>query len=316
MLSVLFALQLAAVAQADPFTFLQPTVTITAADRTHLDCGEPIAHVLPTQDLEVAVAVVVPVHIDGDRLVMWIREIEQLKRSSYVLAIHRFSNPPRIRDLDGLTLDESDLSEIRSCSARKCGLKLTSEEIRLLQQASASAGAAWRSAVEQRFRELMLARVQSYVTPPGPFAKLLTHSEFLSAHAPEFDRSLRSGRPMAGAESFLYWSKERLAKKAVISITDVTILRGRDPVQPDVLIAAKQIFATHYIDASLGVTVLLRGQGGTNYLAYVNRSEVDALGGLFGGLTRFMIQHRLRADAVDVLERLRRRLESGEPPAR
>ena len=35
-------------------------------------------------------------------------------------------------------------------------------------------------------------------------------------------------------ESFLYWSKERLANKAVVSVTHVSMVRGRQLPQPGV----------------------------------------------------------------------------------
>jgi hypothetical protein len=140
----------------------------------------------------------------------------------------------------------------------------------------------------------------------------------LTAHLPQFARHL-SGDPGTGTpalESFVYWSKERLAGKAIISATNVTILRSDEPGLPDALVAGKQIFATHYVNASLSITAILRGNPGAhNYLAYVNRSEVDMLGGMFGGLTRRVLQRRLKAEAATVLQGLRRRLESGEPPA-
>jgi hypothetical protein len=95
----------------------------------------------------------------------------------------------------------------------------------------------------------------------------------------------------------------------------VSIVRGYDPDLPDVLVAGKEIFSTHYVNASLGVTALMRGDlGGSNYLVYVNRSEVDMLHGMFGGLIRWFMQRRLKAEAANVLQGLRRRLESGEPP--
>ena len=94
----------------------------------------------------------------------------------------------------------------------------------------------------------------------------------------------------------------------------MSILRSYDPGLPDALVAGKEIFATHYVNASLGLTAIVRGEPGAhNYLAYVNRSEVDMLGGMFGGLVRWFMQRRLRSEAADVLRGLRRRLESGEP---
>jgi len=120
---------------------------------------------------------------------------------------------------------------------------------------------------------------------------------------------------MPGMESFLYWSKERLGGKATITVTDVRIVRRDDAGSPDVVVAGKQIFATHYVNASLGVTALVRGDSGhSNYLVYVNRSELDMLHGTFAGLVRWFMQRRLKAEAGEVLQGLRRRLESGEPP--
>jgi hypothetical protein len=63
------------------------------------------------------------------------------------------------------------------------------------------------------------------------------------------------------------------------------------------------------------VTALMRGDPGRfNYLAYLNRSEVDVLRTSFMGLVRLVMQRRVKAEAASVLAGLRRRLESGEPP--
>ncbi len=94
----------------------------------------------------------------------------------------------------------------------------------------------------------------------------------------------------------------------------MSILRGTGDDGPEVVVAGKAVFATHYMDGSLAVTAIVRG-GPTSrtYLAYLNRSDVDVLGGPFGGLARWMMQRRLKADASVVLQGLARRLESGEP---
>jgi len=120
---------------------------------------------------------------------------------------------------------------------------------------------------------------------------------------------------MPEVESFTYWSKEQLAGKPVVSATHVSILRsGRDDVLPDVLVAGQQIFTSHYINGSLALTAVLRGPVGShNYLAYLNRTDVDSLGGFFGGMVRWFAERRVKAEASTVLQGLRRRLESGEP---
>lgn len=332
MLTALLALQvLSAAPDTDPFAFFRPSVNITGDDQRRLDGGQAIAHVLPAQKLEVAVLAAVPVDIDGDRLVAWMRRIEALKKSKYVLAIQRFSDPPRLDDLADLTLEDDELSEVRDCQPGHCGLKLSAEEMTELQRAAADAGAAWEDAVQQRFRQIVLRRVSGYLAAQrvGPFAnhaspvwpaevlaRLVDRSAFLTAHVPQFAERLRgaSSPPAPGVESFLYWSKERVANRPMLRVTDVNILRSQAAPLPDVLVAGKEIFSTHYVNGSLGLTALMPGKpGGPNYLVYVNRSEIDVLHGVFGGITRLFIQRRLKAEAANVLQELRRRLESGEP---
>ncbi len=332
MFASLLALQIfAASAPSDPFAFFQPSVTISADERIALDRGEPVARVLPGQGLEVAVVAAVPVDVDGDRLVAWMREIAAMKKSRYVLAIGRFSDPPAIDDLAALSLEDSELSDLRQCHPQHCGLKLSSAEMDELQRTAGAAGAGWKDALQQEFRRLVLARVTAYLTtgaiapyederrivyPAERFDALLDHSVFLQQHVPEFVNALR--RYPEGAlpdvESFLYWSKERLAGKPIVSITHVNILRSHAPGFPDAIVAGKEIFSTHYVNASLGLTSIVRGTAdGPNYLVYINRSEVDTLGGMFGGLVRFFMQRRLRSEAGAVLDGLRHRLESGPP---
>jgi len=331
----LLALQLlasaASAAPADPFAFFQPSVIVSADDRRALDRGEPIARVLPGKDLEVAVLAAVPVDIGGDRLVAWMRQIAEMKQSKYVLAIKRFSNPPSVDDLATLSLEDSELDDLRQCHPQRCGMKLSSSEMLDLQRAARAADADWKNAMQQAFRQIVLARVEAYlatgavapyddkahvVHPAERFDALLDHTVFLERHAPEFVAYLR-GYPHAilpDVESFLYWSKERLAGKPIVSVTHVSILRSRRPGFPDALVAGKEIFSTHYVNASLGLTSLVCGpHGGSNYLVYINRSEVDTLGGMFGGIVRFFMQRRLRAEAGAVLDGLRHRLESGPP---
>jgi len=321
-------------ATVDPFAFFQPSVSLTVDERQRLDRGEAIARTLSGQDREVAVFAAVRVHVDGDRLVAWVRRIEELKRSSYVTAIGRFSEPPRIADLEGLALDDEDLSEIQACRPARCGLHLSANEINDLQRAASDAGKDWKPAVQRAFRGVLLARVAAYraggqtalapyenrldpVSPDKELTAAIDHSAFLAKHVPQLvDRLMRYPREATpNVESFFYWSKERLAGRTIVDISHVSILRSADPALPDALVAGKEIFATRYVTASLGVTAIMPG-GSANYLVYVNRSEVDVFGGIFGGLVRWFVERRVRAEAGEVLSGLRQRLEGGEPPVR
>lgn len=317
---------------ADPFAFFRPSVVVAADDRRQLDRGEPVARILPGKDHQIAIFAAIPVNIDSDRLVAWTRQIAEFKKSTYVQAIRRFSDPPAIHDLAALSLDDKDLAEIRECQPADCALKLTEAEMHELQRAADEGGPAWKPALQDAFRRLVLHRVEAYLqgghaalgryedekgreSLEARFSLIMQQSEFLTRALPLFAEYLQRypQADMPGVESFVYWSKEGVGGKRIISATHVSIVRHDDRTLPDVIVAGKEIFATHYVNASLGLTAIMRGSNGQNYLVYLNRSEVDVLGGFFGGLVRMTMGRRLKAEASGVLRGLRNRLESGEP---
>jgi len=312
---------------ADPFVFFQPPVTITAEDRAQLDQGEAIAHVLKSSGNEVGMVAAIAVNADGDRLVEWVNQIEQWKKNPHVLAVGRFSNPPQVSDLDRLELDAHDVDDLRSCHPRHCDLKLSAAEMSQLQQAARREP----GVVQQEFRRIIFDRVQMYLTngqippnedhhkpvqPESTFDSLLQDTPFLAQHLPRLAEDLEHGGAAADDPqypSFFYWSKEHLARKAVVSVTQVTIVRSQAPQMPDALVVDKDIFSSHYLNGSLSMTALMRGEPGhPNYLVYVNRTNVDVLHGVFAGIIRSEIDKHLK-DTTDVLVEFRRRLESGPP---
>ena len=121
------------------------------------------------------------------------------------------------------------------------------------------------------------------------YRSLLEQSQFLADYAPEFYKYLEE-LPKASSpniEEFIYWSKEKFGLKPVISVTHASIYRN--PGSGRTLIASKQIYASHYFEASLGLTAVvgsLQQSEPCFYLLYLNRSRSDALHGGFSGLAR------------------------------
>jgi hypothetical protein len=325
----------AATSVPDLFAFFHPELTLTAADRNRLGTRQPIVKTLESGDGEVAIFSAMQVGIGGDRLVAWVRRIQDLKQGRYAPAVRRFSQPPVLEDLAALELDEVDLDELRRCRPGSCGLKLGEPEIATLARLARDRRANWKAEVQVAFRHAMLERTRGYLagglatampfrdtdratSAEREFAPLIARSRFLSIGLPQLTDYL-TRYPLIESddiESFLYWSKEMLTGKPIISINHVTIVRGQDGRRPDATVVTRQVFATHYITGSLAVTAILGGtDGAPRYLAYLNRSRVDVLNGMFGGLVRRLIERRLREESAQVVDTLRRRLEAGEPPA-
>ena len=320
--------------RTNPFEFLAPWIVVSSEDRARLDRDQVIARTLPGQKGQLAVFVATRLNAEPDVLAAWTRAIAELKRSRFVLAVGRFSDPPRPSDLDGLSLDERDLDALRRCRHGACGLKLSAAEIDALTAVVTRAGAGWRDAAQREFRRLLIARVNQYrvgglaASPPPAdrpkadppqevLAAILDESKYLT-HMPAVVTWLtRHPHTDAAVESFFYWSKEHYAEgKPVVSVTHVGIIHNdTDSRLPAVLVASKQIFATHYVEGGLGLTMVVRDVAtGTPYLMYVNRSQVDLLRGWFGGLVRSVLEDRLERHAPQIVRGLRARLESGAPP--
>jgi hypothetical protein len=321
---------------ADAFAFFHPTVTLKRADRQTLDRGDGIIAILDGARGELAVfsAIRLEPHVTLERAAGWLRHVEALRKSRFLLATGRFPSSPEVADLDGLTLDDEDLRDVRRCRPGKCALKLSAAEMAELQAVIVSAGADWKQETQAAFRRLVARRVAAYLAgghanlephgdriPPRAIATafdgILRRSGFLHDQMPHLAKRLATcpSASLPGGESFIYWSKERLAGKAVISATHVTIVSHQTAARSQVLMVGVQIFATHYLDASLGVTAVIRDEpSSTTYLAYVNRSHVDVLEGFWGGLARTIIEARIRRDGPSVLREVAERMSGGDAP--
>jgi hypothetical protein len=308
-------------------------LSLTPGDYTKLDAGESIVELLPADAKEVAVRAATQTAAHPSQLIEWTRRVEELHEGRYVAAIGRFSDPPRIKDLEALSIDDEDLTDLRRCRPGKCGVKLSGVEIAQLREAISTAGTDWKRAAQQTYRRIVLGRAEAYLaeghTPAVSYhdtrKPVLLDSEF-AAIASEVELvhprlfpltnylSLYPNGEMPDVESFLYWSKESLGAKPIVSITHVVMIESRGQRRNEALVARKQVYASHYILASLSFTGISASPDAMHrYLVYLNRSRSDVFDGIFGAFIRRTIARRLRAEAPQALQALRERLES-EPP--
>ena len=114
-------------------------------------------------------------------------------------------------------------------------------------------------------------------------------------------------------DSFLYWSRETLGFKPTTNITHLTLMQSGTTGMPAALAISKQVYANHYKDAAVAVTAIA-GSPARRYLVYTHRSDVDVLDGVWGGVARHMIERRVKDEAPAMLNAMRVKLESGDPP--
>jgi hypothetical protein len=311
---------------ADPFTFLQPAIQFSDDDRHKLDDREVVIRILPADGHELAAMAAASLDASPDAFVRSIRNIVDLKKSPLIPQLGRFSPVPRLEDVRALTLEDVDVAEIRSCQPEHCGLKLQPDEIARLQRAlpaertgsslPAEGTGSSKAQLEQEFRRILLERAQGYLRhghgdDASQFSTLIQHSPYMRAHVPALASYLERypTAQLPGAESFLYWSKEVYAWKPMVTLTHMTVLRGRGADGlPEVLVASRDIFSTRYTSGSLTLTLLFRGAeaGSKHYLVYINRTWVDGVRALWRPLVEHRIKKQARAIFADVRTRIER----------
>jgi hypothetical protein len=321
--------------------FLTTAFNLSAADIARLDRGDVISRTLENKNgRELATLGVVRMNTSSSRYVERLADITTFKRTNDVLQIGMFSNVPQAGDVASLSIDDADLKRLRECEVEDCDVRLSAEAIERIRREID-----WHAADASRktsllVRQLLVDYVAKYVrtgmaaameyADRAPrlnvgreFASLIDADTITSTYAPRLRRHLLD-YPTSSAEKmtdFIYWSKELVHGRPVVSITHVATARAVDDSPVAYAIGSKQIYAMHYYDASLGLTLLLPDRGSASprtYVVYLNRSRIDLFDGLFGGVVRRIVAGKARGLVGEQLQRLQRELaaDSSEAKAR
>jgi hypothetical protein len=313
--------------QADLRQLLVRDLKFSAGELAELERGRTAKHTLSaTASGEVGVAGGVRVHATKGKFVDAYRDIRRFKQGPDVLEVGRFHDPPQFDDLASLTVAHEDV-DLRDCKVGDCDIRLPADVIARFQRE-----VDWRrpdadAQAARLFKHVLFDEVTAYVSgssgrilqydddkrpvrPVDDFAGLLKNSPYLDAVLPglgaHFDRF--PNRRLAGADDFLYWSKEKFGLTPFISVTHVVLV----PNGPHQYVAAtRDVYSSRYVDASLSLAVASDSVSdpGSFYLVYVNRSRANALKGAFSKLRRSIVERRARGSLEENLKNVKRRLE-------
>jgi hypothetical protein len=317
-----------------PLQFLRTDAGFSAVDIGSMEQGRVLAKVVDTGDnSEVFVVGAMKVHTTPARVLAQVREFEGRRRPGDILQAGKLSSPATAADLAGLSLDAADLAALGKCRPNDCDERLPAEamqrfhdEVDWKSRDRAAKGAAWWRETLAGFATAYEARgnagLVQYDNNDMPVklgdsvAKVLARSDYIAESAPALYRYLESfpKDPPAGIEEYLYWLKERFWIKTVVSMNHVLIATGGDAVRPYVLAAAKQIYANHYFESSLSITVYIQ-TGGGGYLVYLSRTRADIRASGFNFLERVLLRRLVVARLDSQLKWMRAVLEGAPPGA-
>lgn len=307
-----------------------PAAHFTRDQQARLRTGAAVVSVPEARSGEVAMVGAVRTDATADRLIEWSRQSHRLYSRVPTPPGARLSNPPRSEDFSGVTLSGAELEALRKCKPGDCEVKLGDGEIAEIRRVIGGAGSNWKAAALDAYRRVLVARATDFLTkghlgapavhdhdkpvePGAEFARIIEGPE-RSAVAPlgveAYLRALPARR--ADVESLLFWWRSSASgARETLQITHVSIFSqaGRN----DVVVAESQVYANHYLDASVTYLVLT-GEAPNRYFVYLRRSKVDALRGLFGGIVRAIVERRVRNDGPRLITDLRKKIEAGGPP--
>lgn len=313
--------------------FMASAFNLAAEDVKRLDAGQVVSRTLAAKDSrEMGTFGAVRIKITPEFYVQQFSSIARFKQADAIAQIAAFSSPAVAGDLETLTLDEADLKGLSSCRVGDCRVQLPAEAIERFKKEVDWGKPDAQKRATVLMRQVLLNYVAEYQRA-GPatamryadaehvldlereFASLLESTPATWQQFPALRRHLVE-YPAAedpGSTDVLYWSKEKMGRKPVVSVTHLAIVPGDAESPWAYAIASKHIYGSHYIDASLGLTVLVSDSSAATpatYVIYVNRSRVDVFGGMFGGLIRKIVTSRARQTMDDQFARLQQRLEA------
>jgi len=315
--------------QPDFQRLLWADLKFSSGEIADLQQGKIVKHTLPaTAPGEVAAVGAVRVNAPRERFIAAYRDIVRFKRNENVLQIGRFSNPPELSDVDGLSITKDDF-DLRNCRVGDCDIRLPADGIHRFEKeidwsrpdADAQAAVMFKQMLVDNVRAYLSGgpgRITQYdddaqpIAPVAAFQAVLKSSPYIDLVLPGLGAHLASfpSDSLPGAEDFLYWSKEKFGFAPFISVTHVTLApRGAH----DYIATTRDVYSSRYFDASLALIVASDSTNDAHafYLVYANRSRASALRGAFARIRRSIVERRARGSLDENLRVIKQRLELG-----
>jgi hypothetical protein len=293
-----------------PRDLLRSLAGFTDVEWAAVERGEAVSKLVDTDAREVAVVGAVRITGRRDQLVARSRDLQTLK-GAVVLDVGRFSAVPDPSDLQRVTLDERSL-DLRACQPGDCPVRLSAADVgRFQREVNWSAPdwrtqsmAVWRSVLATYARAYLAggrSALPDYVNRRDPLsvasevAQLAGDYAFVGDYSPAFHAYLKEfgSRLPAGAEQMLYWTREDFGIRPIVRISHQVIYSTTPPATPVTIVAINQVYADHYLDASLTVTLALDA-GRDFYMISVSRARTRSLSGFLRRFARSAVQGRSR----------------------
>jgi hypothetical protein len=318
---------------AEPDKFFHEFIGLNDGQIREIREGKAIAKILdsPTAD-QVFVFGSVYINSTPERYLKFASDIDALRKLSSYIAIRKFSDPPQLSDLTDFTMDEQDFKQLKTCKPGHCEVQLPTEAMEEFQRsmnwsAPDANDQANRLAQQMALQALLNyeqggnAALGTYRDKNHPavvaetFASLLSRSKALPVYLPEL-REYLLNYPKADSgniHSEFYWEKVNFGLKPTLRVVQAIVYQGKSPERPVYAVAVKQLYASHYFESALDMTVCVKGDDPAHpgfYLITMKGSQQAGLTGLKGGIVRKVAVDKTRSSLEKALASIKQKLES------
>ena len=316
---------------AEPYKFFREFAGLNEEQIAAIRSGKAVAKVVESRTPdEVFVFGSVYVEATPESYLKLASDIDALRKLPSYLAIQGFSDPPQLSDLEGFTLEQQDIKELKNCKAGHCEVQLPSEAMEEFQHSIDWSAPDVADRVNRLAQRMALQALLDYVkggnTALGAyrdkshpaavaetFASLIGRLQALPVYLPELNEYLLD-YPKAKSDSMqsgFYWEKVNFGLKPTFRIVQKIVYRGAIAEEPMYAVAEKQLYASHYFETALDLTVCVKdAQRPGFYLITVKGSKQAGLTGLKGSIVRKVAVDKTRSSLGRVLMTIKQKLES------
>jgi len=315
----------------EPYRFFREFVGLSEDQITAIRSGKAVAKVVESRAPdEVFVFGTVYVNASPESYLALASDVDALRKLPGYLAIQSFSDPPQLSDLESFTLENQDIEELKNCKEGHCEVQLPTEAMEGFKQSIDWSAPDVADRVNHLARQMALQALLNYINGGNTalgiyrdkkhsaavaetFEALITRLGALPVYLPDLNDYLLE-YPKAKSDNLqagFYWEKVNFGLKPTFRIVQRIVFRGASPSGSVFAVAEKQLYASHYFEAALDLTVCVKdAQRPGFYIITIKGSKQAGLTGLKGSIVRKVAVDKARSSLGRLLTMTKQKLES------
>jgi len=300
--------------------------------------GIPVVKTFPPRTpSEVFLFGAVYVHATPEDYLRLVSDLNRMRSIPGYLGLGVFGNPPKLSDLNGLSLDSNEVRELQKCRPGDCSIQLPGSSMAELQRSIDWSAPDADRRVDQFLQRKALDLLVAYQkegnhalgiyedkSEPAPvaqeFAYMLSYSKALPAQLPDFYSYLLTypDARAANMEDRFYWTKVKFGLRPTLRMIHQVTLRGDPGDDVAYAVAEKQLYSSHYFDTALSLSFCVRDRAASGhpgfYLIMAMGTEQLSMAGLRGEVIRKVVVGRSASNLQAALTNIRNLLEANSKP--